>query len=86
MALLKWTSAATDRAQDVVSDTTRQLQARSRYYAHMAAAQGHRAAAKADNMRFQTSNYVRRHPMATLGIAAGVFSLLSFLLYRRNKF
>lgn len=86
MALLKWTSAAADRAQDMAGDSRRQLRSRSRYLAHMAAAQGYRAAAKADDMRVQTRGYIRQHPVAVLGIAAGVISLLSFLLYRRNRF
>lgn len=85
MALLKWTSATADRAQEMTSDTARQLRSHSRYLAHMAAAQGYRAAAKADHMQMQTRRYVRRHPMAMVGIAAGVISLLSMLLYWRNN-
>lgn len=84
MALLKWTSAA-GRAQDMVDDSRRQLRSRSRYLAHMAAAQGYRAAAKADDMRVQTRGYVRQHPMAVLGIAAGVVALLSLLMYGRIR-
>lgn len=85
MARHKWTSVATDRAQHMTEDSVRQLQARSRYLAHMAAAQGYRAAAKADEVRVQTGRYARRHPMAMLGIAAGAISLLSMLLYWRNS-
>lgn len=86
MALLKWTSTAANRAQDMTEDTARQMRTRSRYLAHMAAAQGYRAAAKADDLRSQSSKYVRQHPAVTMGVVAGVIGLLSFLLYRRSRY
>ena len=85
MALLKRTTGVTSQAREFTSDTAKQLQARSKYLAHLAAAQGYRAAASAQGLQSKASDYVRRHPLRFLGLIASVAGVLGLGIYRRNK-
>lgn len=85
MPLLKRTTGIANQAREFTSDASKQLQARSKYLAHIAAAQGYRAAASAQGLKSQARRYARRHPIRLIGLIASIAGLLGLSLYRRNK-
>jgi ElaB/YqjD/DUF883 family membrane-anchored ribosome-binding protein len=87
MALLKLKrdAATSSRAKEVTQETARQLRARSKYFAHLAAAQGYRAAANSQGMMTQSGGYLRRKPLASAGIVAAIAGLIGLGMYRRKK-
>ncbi|HEX5512934.1 MAG TPA: DUF883 C-terminal domain-containing protein [Gammaproteobacteria bacterium] len=85
MALLKRTTDVASHAREFTSDTAKQLQTRSKYLAHLAAAQGYRAAASAQDWSTKTRDYARRHPLKLIGFAATIAGLLGLGIYRRNR-
>jgi ElaB/YqjD/DUF883 family membrane-anchored ribosome-binding protein len=86
MALFKRNISTASRAREMTRETARQVNARSKYLAHLAAAQGYRAAANTGSVMSQTRNYIRRYPKASLGVIAGIAGLLGIGMYRRNKY
>jgi ElaB/YqjD/DUF883 family membrane-anchored ribosome-binding protein len=85
MAMFKRNATTASRARDMTRVAATQASARSKYLAHLAAAQGYRAAASTGGAVSQARDYVRRHPMASVGVIAGVTGLLGLGMYRRNK-
>lgn len=85
MALFKRDISTAARAKNITRKAAQQVNARSKYLAHMAAAQSYRAAANGGDAMSRARSYIRRNPLAAAGIAAGIAGLLGFGLYRRNK-
>ncbi|NLO80993.1 MAG: DUF883 domain-containing protein [Xanthomonadaceae bacterium] len=85
MPLRKQTAQAAERARHFATGSARQLQARAKYLAHLAAAQGYRAAASAEEATTRATALARRHPLSLLALAAGCAALLGFGLLSRRR-
>lgn len=86
MALLKRKISPTERARQMASETARQLQTRSKHLVRFNAQTGSRTPMRFGDLLARSSDYVRRHPLALLGILISLIGLLSFQMYRRNRY
>lgn len=73
-----------ERLQALAQQTGKRLSARSKYLGHMAAAQSYRAAAGARSTADRAGDYIRRHRGPSLGLLAGIASLIGFAVLRRR--
>lgn len=83
--LRKRSTQAVAQARDFTTGTAKQLQARSKYLAHLAAAEGYRVAASAEELKTRASGLSRRYPMRLLAMIAGFVGLFGLTLWRRNR-
>ena len=58
---------------------------RAKALGHMARGQGYLAAARSNAMLARSSGYMRRHPWASMGIVAGLMSLIGYGIARSRR-
>lgn len=61
------------------------VRTRAKAMGHMAQAQGYRAASAANAAMARTGTYVRRNPLKSAGILAGLAGLIGWGVLRRRK-
>lgn len=85
LALRKRSTQAAAQAREFTTGRAKQLQAQSKYLAHLAAAQGYKAAASAQDMKSHATRLTRRYPLRVVAMIAGLVGLIGFSLVRRNR-
>lgn len=85
MPLRKHKPRLVTQARDYTVGTAKQLQARSRYLGHLAAAQGYRAVASAEDLKTQTDGMLRRYPLRVVAMVAALAGVLGFSIFRRQR-